>query len=78
MPHFYALRTIRLSQITHALGTDNGAVKIGNLGLAVPMDLSRLTTEGMIGGTVNYMPPEGVIGGELTSRAGLAMINGKQ
>ena len=51
MPHSYALRTIRVSRDTHALGTDNGTVKIGDLVLAVPMDLSCLTTEGMIGAT---------------------------
>ena len=69
---------MRLPHNTDASGTENGTVKIGDLGLAVPMDLSRRTTEGLIGGTVYYMPPEQVIGGKLTSRADLAMINCKQ
>ena len=42
------------------------------------MDLFRLTTEGMLGGTLYYLPPKQVIGVEFTSRADLAMINGKQ
>ena len=69
---------MRLSQNTHGSGTENGTVTIGDFGLAVPMDLSRLTTEGMIGGTLYYLPPKQVIGVELTSRADLAMVNGKQ
>ena len=69
---------MRLPHNTHVSGTENGTVKIGDLGLTVPMDLSRLTTEGMLGGTLYYLPPKQVIGLELTSRAGLATINGKQ
>jgi len=69
---------MHLFQNTHGSGTENGTVKIGDLGRAVPMNLSCLTTEGMIGGTLFYLPPKQVIGVELTSRAGLAMINGKQ
>ncbi len=37
--------------------TGDGVAKIGDFGLAVAIDRSRLTTEGMMVGTVSYMPP---------------------
>jgi serine/threonine-protein kinase len=37
--------------------TSDGIAKIGDFGLAVALDRSRLTTEGMMVGTVSYMPP---------------------
>ena len=36
--------------------TEDGTAKIGDFGLAVVLDRSRLTTEGMMVGTVSYMP----------------------
>jgi len=51
--------------------TEDGTAKIGDFGLAVSLDRSRLTTEGMMVGTVFYMPPEQAMGGEVTPRSDL-------
>jgi tetratricopeptide (TPR) repeat protein len=49
----------------------DGTVKIGDFGLAVSVDLSRLTQDGMMVGTVSYMPPEQAMGGKVTAKADL-------
>ncbi|MCH8225705.1 MAG: protein kinase [Chloroflexi bacterium] len=51
--------------------TTDGVAKIGDFGLAVALDRSRLTTEGMMVGTVSYMPPEQAMGGEVTPKSDL-------
>ena len=51
--------------------TEEGTAKIADFGLAVATDRSRLTREGMMVGTVSYMPPEQAMGGEVTARADL-------
>jgi len=52
------------------LATD-GTAKVGDFGLAVSTDFSRLTLHGTLVGTVAYMPPEQAIGGDVTPRSDL-------
>jgi tetratricopeptide (TPR) repeat protein len=49
----------------------DGTAKIGDFGLAVAVDLPRLTQPGMMVGTVTYMPPEQAMGGKVTAKADL-------
>ncbi len=49
----------------------DGTAKIGDFGLAVNIDLSRLTESGMIVGTVAYMSPEQAMAGTITPKTDL-------
>jgi class 3 adenylate cyclase len=52
------------------LGSD-GKARIGDFGLALALERSRITQYGMMLGTVAYMPPEQALGGDVTGRSDL-------
>ncbi len=51
--------------------TADGTAKLGDFGLALALDRTRLTQVGMMVGTVSYMPPEQATGGAITYRSDL-------
>jgi len=51
--------------------TADGITKLGDFGLAIASDRSRLTAAGMIVGTAAYLPPEQALGKPLDARSDL-------
>ncbi|MBI4768199.1 MAG: protein kinase, partial [Deltaproteobacteria bacterium] len=51
--------------------TEEGMVKIGDFGLALVEDRTRLTGQGLMLGTVSYMAPEQATGGQVTFQSDL-------
>jgi len=56
--------------------TADGHARLGDFGLAVALDLSRMTQAGMMVGTVAYMPPEQALGGKVDPRSDLYGLGG--
>jgi serine/threonine protein kinase len=53
----------------------DGTAKIGDFGLALATERSRLTHSGMMVATFYYMPPEQAMGGEVTVQADLYSLD---
>jgi class 3 adenylate cyclase len=53
---------------------DDGGVRLGDFGLAVALDRTRITQEGMMVGTVAYMPPEQALGRAADARSDLYAV----
>ncbi len=51
--------------------TPEGDAKLGDFGLAVALDRTRITQDGTMVGTATYMPPEQAVGGQVTPRSDL-------
>jgi class 3 adenylate cyclase/tetratricopeptide (TPR) repeat protein len=51
--------------------TAEGDAKLGDFGLAVALDRTRITQDGTMVGTATYMPPEQAVGGVVTPRSDL-------
>jgi class 3 adenylate cyclase len=62
---------IWLTEAPSAGSGQTQTAKLGDFGLAVALDRSRLTTEGMMLGTAAYMPPEQALGREADARSDL-------
>ncbi|MEE8370113.1 MAG: protein kinase, partial [Dehalococcoidia bacterium] len=56
--------------------TADGQARLGDFGLAMALDLPRMTQAGMMVGTVAYMPPEQALGGKIDPRSDLYSLGG--
>ena len=69
--HGVVHRDLKPGNVWLTAAPSTGSAKLGDFGLALALDRSRLTQAGMMVGTVSYMPPEQALGGAVTPTSDL-------
>src|SRR6266550_8207945 len=64
-------RDLKPDNVLLSVSSDNGSVKLADLGLALPADGARISRAGLIVGTAAYMAPEQALGQAVDGRTDL-------